>query len=272
MPSIEVILSAYNQPEFLETVLGGYLLQTDPRFSIAIADDGSGPEVAAVVERFSAQGLALRHVWQDDRGYRKCRIVNRALEGCEADYVVLSDSDCIPAPHFVEDHLTLARDGRFVCGRKVELGAEVTAGLMDGSVQPELLHRWTWLVRQDLSGRVDRSRYAFRLPDVLARIVGVRNRGGAWGANLAVWREDLLRVNGLDTQFDGGWGGEDVDLEWRLGRAGVSPIIIRGRATVFHLFHARRQPGVGFGDMLADKRAAGRWRVQSGIVEDPGNE
>jgi hypothetical protein len=41
---------------------------------------------------------------------------------------------------------------------------------------------------------------------------------------------------------------------------------------VFHFFHERRQPGVGFGDMLADKRAAGRWRVQSGIVEDPYSE
>ncbi len=62
----EVIMSAYNDPDVLNVTLEGFLKQSDQDFSVCIADDGSGPEVKQVAERFSDKGLNIRHVWHED--------------------------------------------------------------------------------------------------------------------------------------------------------------------------------------------------------------
>jgi predicted glycosyltransferase involved in capsule biosynthesis len=54
--------------------------------------------------------------------------------------------------------------------------------------------------------------------------------------NLSVWRQDLVRVNGLDESYQG-WGLEDSDLVIRLLHAGVKHKSARFAAPVFHLWH-----------------------------------
>jgi glycosyltransferase involved in cell wall biosynthesis len=94
---ISVIVSTYNSPEWLARVLVGYEQQGDADFEIVIADDGSGPATRELIERFSARGhLRLRHVWHEDDGFRKWRIVNRAIEEAAGDYLLFTDGDCIP--------------------------------------------------------------------------------------------------------------------------------------------------------------------------------
>ena len=41
--SVEVVLSTYRAEVELRLILDGFLRQTEPDFSIAVADDGSGP-------------------------------------------------------------------------------------------------------------------------------------------------------------------------------------------------------------------------------------
>ena len=60
---------------------------------------------------------------------------------------------------------------------------------------------------------------------------------GVKTCNLAAWRDDLLRVNGLDESYSG-WGLEDSDLVIRLLHAGVRHKSARFAAPVFHLWHA----------------------------------
>jgi hypothetical protein len=69
----------------------GYFGQTESDFSLALADDGSGPGVDRLVREFSDRGLSIRHLWQEDSGFRKARILNRAIGSSEADYVILSE-------------------------------------------------------------------------------------------------------------------------------------------------------------------------------------
>jgi predicted glycosyltransferase involved in capsule biosynthesis len=59
---------------------------------------------------------------------------------------------------------------------------------------------------------------------------------GVKTCNMSLWREDLLRVNGMDEAFSG-WGLEDSDLVIRLYRAGVRQKTARFAAPVFHLWH-----------------------------------
>ena len=99
--NLSVIISTYNSPQWLEKVLWGYSVQTHHRFELIIADDGSTAETRELVDRMRADtGLTIKHVWQEDDGFRKCRILNKAVLEADADYLVFTDGDCIPRNDF----------------------------------------------------------------------------------------------------------------------------------------------------------------------------
>src|SRR6056297_2680694 len=114
---LSVIISTYNSPEWLEKVLWGYSVQSHNDFEIIIADDGSGAETRQLIDRMRQQtGLTIRHIWQEDKGFRKCRILNLAVLESATDYLVFTDGDCIPRRDFLEVHATEAEPGRFLSG------------------------------------------------------------------------------------------------------------------------------------------------------------
>ena len=59
---------------------------------------------------------------------------------------------------------------------------------------------------------------------------------GATTCNLSAWRDDLLRINGLDESYSG-WGLEDSDMVIRLIRSGIRRKSARFAAPLLHLWH-----------------------------------
>ncbi|MSR22153.1 MAG: glycosyltransferase [Gemmatimonadetes bacterium] len=236
--SIAVILSTYNQPHYLRLVLDGYACQTRRPDRILIADDGSTPPTAQALDQAArATGLSLIHVWHPDRGFRKTAILNRVLEVAGEDVLVFSDGDCIPRRDFVEGHLRLTQEGRFVSGGYLRLPAEtsvqVTAeGVRDGSV-----FRSGWLRERGWNP----GRRALRLLpwEAPARILDwLTPTKATWnGHNASALRRHLLDANGFD--MDMAYGGEDRALGERLANAGVRGVQARHRLPVVHLEHDR---------------------------------
>ena len=66
-----------------------------------------------------------------------------------------------------------------------------------------------------------------------------RNNPEIFAANLAFWREDAVKVNGFDERYVG-YGGDDLDFEIRLNRAGVGWRKIRCLCVAYHFTHASR--------------------------------
>ena len=74
VPAVSLIIAVYNKPDFLEKVLISLTNQTFKDFEAVIADDGSGPEIPAIIKRFeNAFSFPLQHIWQEDRGFQKNR-------------------------------------------------------------------------------------------------------------------------------------------------------------------------------------------------------
>ena len=232
---VEVILSAYGAERELRLVLEAYLRQSDSDFSLALADDGSGPGVERLAREFADRGLSIRHLWHEDNGFRKARILNRVIGSSEADYVILSDGDCIPCHHFVRDHVEWAEAGRFVCGRRVLLGEEFTSAILDRTAKPARLEDPVRLLLGEARGQLRRAWVGVRQPRSVSRLLS-RKRRGMWGCNTAVWVRDIVQINGFNNAFEG-WGYEDIDFERRLLAAGLRPKALRGRGAVFHLYH-----------------------------------
>jgi glycosyltransferase involved in cell wall biosynthesis len=231
-----VVVTTYNRPDALALVLDGFLAQAALDFSLLVADDGSTGETRRVVEAYAARApFAVRHVWQEDRGFRAAAIRNRAVAESDADYVVFTDGDCVPARDFVAAHRRLAERGWFLAGNRVLLSRDFTARVLAEGLR---VHAWTngqWLsawARRDINRLVP----LVALPDWAGRKLRPARWKGVKTCNLSVWREDLERVNGLDEAYSG-WGLEDSDLVIRLLHAGVRHKSARFAAPLFHLWH-----------------------------------
>lgn len=231
-----VIVTTYNRPDALELVLEGYLAQNAQEFELIVADDGSTDETRRVVERYMRCGpFALQHVWQEDLGFRPAAIRNRALAATDAEYVIFSDGDCVAPRDFVTRHMWLAEAGYFLAGNRVLLSETFTTRALAEHLPLHQWEAWAWL-RAWLRGDVNRCLPLLRLPEGTFRKRSPARWEGVKTCNLSAWREDLLRVNGLDEAYTG-WGLEDSDLVVRLLRAGVKHKSARFAAPLIHLWH-----------------------------------
>lgn len=233
---ISVIVTTYNREDALEAVLSALSRQSDREFEVVVADDGSRPATAALIERWKGRlGVPLSHVWQADRGFRAAEIRNRALLAARGDYCVFLDGDCIARTDFVATHRRLAERGWFVTGNRVLLSRELTAAVLREAVLPQTWNLAQWINRR-AQGGVNRLAAVLRLPLGPLRKLRPGQWQGARSCNLAVWRSDLERVDGFDASFRG-WGREDSDLLIRLLHSGVRRKDGRFATGVIHLWH-----------------------------------
>ncbi len=234
----QVVVTTYEQPRALGLVLAALERQTVRDFGLIVADDGSGPATRERIERHArATGREIIHVWQPNRGFRKCRSLNRAIAAATAELLVFLDGDALPRRDFLAEHLRLARPGRYLAGRLVRLGREVSDAMSEDDVASGRFEGRRFLWRAARRGQIlQKAHYAF-VPAWLGR-AALRRDGGSWtGANGSAFRSDVLAVNGFDERMGYGW--EDTDFGQRLGLAGVARISVRYSALAFHLDHDR---------------------------------
>jgi len=267
--SLAVIITTYNRPDALAAVLRGYLAQKDRNFEMIVADDGSTPETARVIAEIQANAdFKITHVWQEDQGFRAAAIRNRALAKTSADYILFSDGDCIPLPHFVAGHRRLAEAGWFLAGNRILMSETLTVSVLSNRIS---MSRWT--ARQWLSAaatkQVNRLIPLLPLPVASAlRKIPAKQWQGVMTCNLSVWRSDLMRINGFDETYSG-WGLEDSDLVIRLLHAGVFRKSARFAAPVLHLWHGENDRGglVENRRRLEDLLASERVYVDRGVAQ-----
>jgi glycosyltransferase involved in cell wall biosynthesis len=233
---ISVIVPTFDREDALDAVLRGLAGQSDQDFEVVIADDGSGPATAALVESWISRLAApLRQVRHEHDIFRAAEARNRAILASRGAYCVFLDGDCIPRPDFIAAHRALAEPGWFVTGNRVLLSGELTEKVLKDGLNPE-----TWgfgaFLRQRLSGGINRLAPLLPLPLGALRKLHPQIWQGARSCNLAVWRSDLDRVDGFDASFSG-WGLEDSDLLIRLMRAGARRKDGRFATGVLHLWH-----------------------------------
>jgi glycosyltransferase involved in cell wall biosynthesis len=234
---ISVILTTYQREDALEVVLRGLARQTDREFEIVVADDGSGPQTRAAIERWAADiGVRLEHVWQEDRGFRAGEARNRAVLASRGGYCIFLDGDCIPRPDFVAVHRALAEPGWFVTGNRVLMSRDLTERIL---AEASGIERWNMSDFMALRRHSKINRLAPLLSLPLGPLRKLRPHAwrGARSCNLAVWRHDFDAVDGFDATYSG-WGLEDSDLLIRLLRAGIRRKDGNFATGVLHLWHA----------------------------------
>lgn len=237
-PEISVILSTYNALEWLRKTLWGYEFQTFQNFEVVIADDGSGKETREFLEELRRSvPFSLTHVWHKDRGFQKSTILNKAILTCKADYILMSDGDCIPRKDFVAVHAENKRPGYFLSGGYFKLPSNISREISREDVEMQRCFELQWLRKRGLKRSFKNKKIsASNLQrNVLNFVTPTR---ATWnGHNSSGWKQDILAVNGFDERMQ--YGGQDRELGERLFNYGIKSKQIRYSAICLHLHHSR---------------------------------
>lgn len=263
-----LILATYEMPRHLKLVFAALERQSFRDFEVLLCDDGSGAETRAIVDEFRALGLfPLDHLWQENRGFRKCRLLNEAIRRARGEVLVFLDGDCVPHRHFMRDHWESREPGRFLAGRRVELGR----GISD-QITPEMVKRGYFdfprpsLILSGLQGETEHLNRTIRLSSRwLRKLLKMDRIDDMKGCNFSTFKADMEAINGFDESYEG-YGREDTDVELRLQHYGLKIKSLKGLALQYHVWHERRGFTPQNEKLLEDVKESRRIRALKGLT------
>ncbi|MBP6038898.1 MAG: glycosyltransferase family 2 protein [Flavobacterium sp.] len=235
---LSVIISTYNSEKWLEKVLTGYSVQSEQDFELIIADDGSNEKTKFLIDHFqNSFKYPLVHVWQEDSGFQKCKILNKAILKTNTDYLLFTDGDCIPRNDFIDKHLKHKEEGYFLSGGYFKLPMEASKSISLENIKRQQCFSVFWLLKKGVSisfklSKLKKSQLFTTFMNWLTPTKRTFN-----GHNTSCFKKDLLAVNGFNEDMK--YGGLDRELGERLLNLGILSKQIRYSAICIHLDHER---------------------------------
>jgi glycosyltransferase involved in cell wall biosynthesis len=235
---ISVIVSTYNSEAWLEKVLLGFNCQSFRDFEVIIADDGSAAPTRELLQRMQGEVFyPIVHVWQEDDGFQKSRILNKAVVACNTEYIIMTDGDCIPRSDFVEVHYINKEEGYFISGGYYMLPMNISLLITREDIEEQRCFDINWLKEKGIPKTFKNNKLTAR--GLAARFLNaITPTNASWnGHNSSGWKKDILNVNGFDERMQ--YGGQDRELGERLFNFGIKSKQLRYSAVCVHLDHKR---------------------------------
>lgn len=239
MIKASIIVSFYNKIDYLKLVLAGFEIQTEKNFEIIIADDGSNQSVLNQLENIiPLYPFKIKHLWQEDKGFRKNKILNKSILASEADYLIFIDGDCIPHPHFVEGHLLNAEVNTVLTGRRVNLSENISKQLTEEKIKNNFFEEnFFKLLLDGIFGKSIDVEKGIHFKNKYLLDFFNRKQRGILGCNFSLFKTDILSINGFDERYQAPSIGEDSDIQFRLELIGKKIKSINHIAIQYHLYH-----------------------------------
>jgi GT2 family glycosyltransferase len=195
---LSIAISTRDRPDAVEQCLRALLAAEHVPFEIVVVDQSTTDETQHVVQELAQGPTEIVYVRHDGSGLGASQ--NLAVRTARREIVAVIDDDCVPGEGWatcIERTFAASPELGLLTGRVLPLGPP-TPGLYPVSTRMRTQ-------RRDFSGKAP-----------------------PWdvgsGNNFAVRREAFLRIGGCDTRLgpgSPGKGGVDMDLFYRLLRAGV---------------------------------------------------
>lgn len=197
MPELSVVVPTYNRLETLAHVIPTLVAQDVPasEFEVLVCDSNSTDGTAEYLANVRLEHENVRHLPGAYTGRAMAR--NAGIDAARGEVVLFNDADILAAPDLLRQHLRHHRERRGIA----VVGLEVQVKDLDD--------------------------YAYKRDHPAARgsLHKPTRKTLPWlyflTGNASVRRDDLMRVGRFDESFTG-YGHEDLELGYRLERAGIS--------------------------------------------------
>ncbi|MBQ4814209.1 hypothetical protein A7985_23930 [Pseudoalteromonas luteoviolacea] len=233
---ISVIIPTYNRRELLKRTLDSLCNQIldTKNYEVIIVDDGSSDGTGEMVAAYKGSAN-IHYLYQPDEGFQVAKARNKGLSRACFDVVLFLDCGMLAHPLLLSSHLdrhnktnNLVLIGMSYGIEAVELSEcdliKSTVAENDISTVFELFSKNHQLM--DCRGRFfaefDYDLALFNAPWVVF-----------WTSCISVSRCDVERVGGYDENFCA-WGGEDVDLGYRLYHHGCKFVLDQSLLTIHY--------------------------------------
>lgn len=248
MSDASLVISVYDKCRELDLLFHALKVQGYPseKYEIIIAEDGASKPMSELVKSWQAKGnLNIRHITQEDKGFRKNKILNKAIIASRSPYMIFIDGDCIPHPEFISAHLSRVQPNTVLCGRRVNLSEKTSSRLSADSIESLQYHKTRIgnvifsALNKDKPGFGYNAEEGFIIKSETARKLLMNENEHILGCNFSIHKAMLEKINGFDENYEGPGLGEDSDIEYRLRLTGAKFKSVRNLAVVYHLYHPK---------------------------------
>ena len=112
---VSVIVPVYNRLEHLRVLFICLLNQKIQPYELIITDDGSSEKVLDYIgDLIEKAKFKIKHIYQEDRGFRKTRALNNAVRESEGEYLIFCDQDLIFPNDYIEKMLRNAKKNEYL--------------------------------------------------------------------------------------------------------------------------------------------------------------
>ena len=234
---ISVIVPVYNRLEHLRALFLCLLRQKKQADELIITDDGSSQKVLDFIgDLIPKAQFKVKHIYQEDKGFRKTRALNNAVRNSSGDLLIFCDQDLIFGEEYVETIAGNIKENIFLMGRdhklkreekdfvlekieKINSYEEIVKNLPDSYI-PTIKK----MLNEDKRRRLLKT---FKLAKRGIKLVGM---------SYALMKNAYIKVNGYDENYIG-WGQEDDDFGNRLTVAGINGKELVTKNIQLHLWH-----------------------------------
>ncbi|MDO4691092.1 MAG: glycosyltransferase [Fusobacterium sp.] len=234
---ISVIIPVYNRLEHLRAGFISLIRQKKQPDELIITDDGSSQNILNyIADLIPSAKFKVKHIYQEDKGFRKTRALNNAVLNAEGEVLVFCDQDLIFGEEYIEIIYKNIRKGFFLMGRAYHI-TEDEKNIVLSKIENikefkeiiEILPKYypsiiKKMLNEDKNRRI--LNY-FKLAKRGIKLVGM---------SYALLKEDYMKVNGYDENYIG-WGEEDDDFGNRLNVAGIKGKELITPNIQLHLWH-----------------------------------
>lgn len=234
---LSVIVPVYNRFENLRALVICLMNQKIQPYELLITDDGSSQNLEEFIgDLLPKIKFKVKHIYQEDKGFRKTRALNNGVRNAEGDILVFCDQDLIFPEDYLEKIKFKIKKGEFLMGRLHFTTQEEKNRIIDilnkGGNYLEIINN----VGEDYTKTVNKIYRMDRRRRVMRNLFLSKRGIRLAGASYAIYKEDYISVNGYDERYQG-WGCEDDDFGNRLEVKGI-----RGKELItdliqLHLYH-----------------------------------
>ena len=234
---ISVIVPVYNRLEHLRALLLCLLKQKKQPDELIITDDGSSQKVLDFIgDLIPKLEFKVKHIYQEDKGFRKTRALNNAVRNSIGDLLIFCDQDLIFGEEYVETIAGNIKENIFLMGRAHTLKREEKDFVLENiekinsyeEIVKNLPDSYIPTIKKMLNE--DKRRRLLKTFKLAKR--GIK----LGGMSYALMKNAYIKVNGYDENYIG-WGQEDDDFGNRLTVAGINGKELITKNIQLHLWH-----------------------------------